>query len=185
MTNPLPEGTPRTPSQPFAFTRDEFWEAAWRAWWMSSVGAAAVTCAMLWPHLILGLIVASVAGLLVIAPVGFVAMLIFAPIVRRAVDAIQADRRRFVHLAVQAAAGLLVGAAVTAVVCAALGAYIVAPWAPAAYAAVPAVVFPWVWSRTERRARLSDAGILPERRGRPDIDAQVEDAIAGRREGAG
>lgn len=75
--------------------------------------------------------------------------------------------------------------AVTAVVCAVLGAYIVAPWAPAAYAAVPAVVFPWVWSRAEQRARLSDAGILPERRRGPDIDAQVEDAIAGHREGVG
>ena len=185
MTTPRPEGTPRTPSQPYAFTGDEFWEAAWRAWWMSSVGAAAVTCAMLWPHVIFGLFVAAIAGLLVIAPVGFVVMLIFGPIVRRAVDALRSVRRRSVHLAVQAAGGLLIGAAVSAGVCAVMGAYIVAPWAPAAYAAVPAVVFPWVWSLAERRARLSDAGIVPKRRRRPDIDARVEDAITGRRDGVG
>jgi len=182
-TGTTPEDGPRNPSQPFAFTRDEFWDAAGRACWMSVLGVTAVTWLAMWPEIAMGFVLAGIVGIVLIAPVGLVGILVFAPVVKLVARTMRRVRRRSAHLAAQAALGFLVGGAIMAIVGALFGPYGPSVWLFVAYAAVPALVFPWVWSRAERRARLADAGMLPQPRRRIDVDAAAEDAVTARREG--
>ncbi len=174
---------PRTATEPFAFTRDEFWDAAGRAWWMSVLGIAVVTWVAMWPAAGMGLVIATMGGIVLIAPVGLVGMLLFAPLVMLVARSMRAVRVRALHLVVQGSLGLLVGTAVMGILTSVTPRYLLGSWWVAACAAVPALVFPWAWWLAERRARLSDAGLLHPRP-RADIDAMVEDAIVDRRDGA-
>lgn len=114
MTATAP-ASPRSDSEPMAFTRDEFWFGAW-----STVGCFLGLLAV--AEIVLGVVDGGFAGLLVLvlpvsliiaAVVSVTAMMLASPVVRRLAWHLRSNASIRVHLLAHGACGAMVGALTT------------------------------------------------------------------------
>lgn len=179
MTVPRGDGTsPRTAAEPFAFTREEFLDGAFAAWWLSACAVGVVILATIPMYAGPAGLLAALMGTLCAALLGFPAMMLFAPVVWIVGRSMRRVKQVWVHLAVQSAAGLVLGALTTTAVMLLFGAFPFFVGCVFLLAAGPAISLPVAWLRTYRRAMRSDAGRPPAPV--PDPDAAAEDALAER-----
>jgi hypothetical protein len=167
--------SPRTDAEPFAFTRDEFLDGAFAAWWLSASAVGVIIMAAMPMHIGFAGMLAALMATLCVALLGFPAMMLFAPVVWLVGRSMRKVQRMSVHLAVQTAAGLVIGVLSTIAVLSLFGAVPFLLGGVPLFAAGPAIGLPLAWFRAYRRAWRSDAGLLPP--SPPDPDAVVEDAI--------
>jgi hypothetical protein len=171
------EPSPRTASEPFAFTRDEFLGGAFAAWWLSACAVGVIILAAMPMRGGFAGVFAALVMTLCAALLGFPAMMLLAPVVWIIGRSMRTVPRVWVHLGVQAAVGLVLGMLTTIAVLSLFGAFpFFLGWVPL-LAAGPAIGLPVAWYRAYRRALRSDAGLLTRR---ADPDAVAEDAIAER-----
>lgn len=199
MTEDVSLLTPRTADEPMAFTRDEFWRGAMRAW-----GAFLVL-------LLIGEIVASVVSdvtyaaqsdvahmssvsilpivlgmsLLIGGTVSGASLLLGIPLARRMATALRRQRRISVHVACYAVFGFVFGGVIGA------GTYALAFFSSSVAVALEAVLavgaiagaltsvaVTGAWWTIVRRALREDQGrVRRRRRERRDLDALAEDAL--------
>lgn len=160
--------SPRTPAEPMAFTRAEFWRGAYAAWWMYLI--ALVICCVASGG---GYGVAAVPyALLIGGPIALVAMYVFSPLAYVLGRSLRRVSAPGCHLLLFGMLGLITGVATMGVFGLVGG---LPPGSGAffwIFAAPAGLTVPFGWWFTARQALRRDRRHEP----RPDIDAAYEDA---------
>jgi len=188
--------SPRTPDAPMAFTRDEFWRGAMRAWGVFlllllalEVVAVVISDPLgLWStagSTLMLLLLVLVVSLLVGGAISGVSLVIGIPIARRIATALQHERRVKVHVIAFALYGFgfgaLIGGGSYALAFVRGGSSIVQPviFAALIAGALSAIAVSFAWWSVAREAVRADRGITRRTRrriARIDPDAAVEDS---------
>lgn len=190
--------SPRTPDEPMAFTRDEFWRGAMRAWgaFLVLLLTLEVVAAVIGdltrpsgstPFSIMLLLILLVVSLLIGGAISGLSLAIGIPIAHRIASALRHEPRVPVHLSVFALYGFgfgaLVGGASYALAFASTGSTSMGPALIAAFIAgliagvLSAAAVTFAWWTIARDALRADRGIPRRRVTRTDPDAVVEDSL--------